>query len=219
VGGVGGLRLDGAMSGPVIGEDGVPRCPWGSGPGVMRDYHDTEWGTRVHGESAYFERLTLEAFQSGLSWLTILRKREAFRAAFASFDPAVVAGFDERDTERLMADASIVRNRAKIEAAIVNARAVVALHDAGESLSDLVWRHRPADQPVAATAGELPAGHTAESRALSRELKRRGFAFVGPTTAYSTMQACGVVNDHLAGCCVRAAVEVERASAIQSFVG
>jgi DNA-3-methyladenine glycosylase I len=205
--------------GLASGPDGHPRCWWSVGSADYTAYHDREWGRPVTGDRELYERLTLEAFQSGLSWLTILRKREAFRAAFASFDPAVVAGFDERDTERLMADASIVRNRAKIEAAIVNARAVVALHDAGESLSDLVWRHRPADQPVAATAGELPAGHTAESRALSRELKRRGFAFVGPTTAYSTMQACGVVNDHLAGCCVRAAVEVERASAIQSFVG
>ena len=157
---------------------------------------------------ALFERLSLEAFQSGLSWLTILRKREAFRAAFAGFDPAAVARFGPQDVERLLADAAIVRNRAKIEATIENARAVVALE---EPLTELVWRHAPEPRPAPRSFADVPAC-TPESVALARELKRRGLRFVGPTTAYATMQACGLVNDHLAACWVRDDVEADQRS-------
>jgi DNA-3-methyladenine glycosylase I len=184
--------------GPVVGEDGVARCPWGGGPGVMRDYHDSEWGNRVHGEAAYLERLTLEAFQSGLSWSTILNKRDAFREVFAGFDPEAIAAFGPDDEARLMADARIVRNRAKISAAIVNARATVALRDA-EGLEALVLSFAP-DDPPAPTSTEEMQTVSAESKALSKELKRRGFAFVGPTTMYALMEAIGIVDDHLEGC-------------------
>jgi DNA-3-methyladenine glycosylase I len=192
--------------GPVVGEDGVARCPWGGGPGLMRDYHDSEWGNRVHGEAAYLERLTLEAFQSGLSWLTILRKRPAFRAAFADFAIDEVAAFGPADVERLLGDAGIVRNRAKIEATIANAKATVALRENGPTLTELVWeRYRPPprDAPPQ-TFADVPS-QTPESKALAKELKKRGFRFVGPTTLYALMQACGVVDDHLADCPVRLA--------------
>jgi DNA-3-methyladenine glycosylase I len=163
----------------------------------------------VRDDNAMFERLCLEAFQSGLSWLTILRKREAFRAAFAGFRIEAVAAFGPRDSERLLADAGIVRNRAKIEAAIANARAALALDG---SLAELVWSHAPiGDRPAPEVLGDVPAT-TPESVALAKELKRLGFRFVGPTTAYAAMQACGVVNDHVAGCWVRAEVERERAA-------
>ncbi len=185
----------------------MQRCFGGDDP-LYRDYHDLEWGRPVRDERALYERLCLEAFQSGLSWLTILRKREGFRAAFAGFVPDAVAAFDDRDTERLLDDAAIVRNRAKIAAAITNARATVALREGG-GLAELVWSHAPPPRAAPASFAEVPA-LTAESRALARELKTRGFAFVGPTTAYALMQACGLVNDHLAGCVVRA--EVERAA-------
>jgi len=184
--------------GPVTGEDGVARCPWAGGPGVMRDYHDTEWGRPVAGESAYLERLTLEAFQSGLSWSTILNKRQAFREAFAGFDADVVAGYDEGDVARLMADARIVRNRLKVAAAITNARATVALREAG-GLESLVLSFRPDPSPAPATAEEL-ATVSPESKALAKELKRRGFAFVGPTTMFALMEAIGVFDPHLTGC-------------------
>jgi len=180
------------------------RC-FGDNDPLYRDYHDHEWGRPVRDEHALYERLSLEAFQSGLSWLTILRKREGFRAAFADFDPEAVASFDEQDKQRLMADAAIVRNRAKIAAAITNARATVALRDDG-GLVDLVWSYAPEPAPAPKSFATVPAS-TDESKALAKELKRRGFAFVGPTTAYATMQACGLVNDHLADCIVRAAVE------------
>ena len=184
--------------GPVTGEDGIARCPWAGGPGVMRDYHDTEWGRPVQGESAYFERLTLEAFQSGLSWSTILHKRDAFREAFAGFDAEAVAAFGDGDAARLMQDARIVRNRLKIAAAITNARATVALREAG-GLEALVLSFRPERPPAPASTEEL--GTTSpESVALSRELKRRGFAFVGPTTMFALMEAIGVFDPHLAGC-------------------
>jgi DNA-3-methyladenine glycosylase I len=150
-----------------------------------------------------YERLTLEAFQSGLSWLTILRKREGFRRAFAGFDIDAVAAFGDEDVARLLADAAIVRNRAKIEAAIVNARAAQRMREAGESLAELVWSHQPEVSTPPPRSAEDLAAVTAESKALARELKRRGLTFVGPTTVYSTMQACGVVNDHLAGCWCR----------------
>jgi DNA-3-methyladenine glycosylase I len=177
------------------------RC-FGDGDPLYERYHDTEWGVPVRGEHELFERVCLEAFQSGLAWITILRKRESFRAAFAGFDPEQVAAFDQADVERLLADAAIVRNRAKIDATIANARAVLALHDAGRTLSDLIWSHAPAERvrvPRAATFAEVPAA-TPESTALAKDLKRAGFRFVGPTTAYAAMQACGLVDDHLAGC-------------------
>ncbi len=183
----------------AVGPDGRPRCPWAvSGPDYLR-YHDEEWGRPVHGDAGLFERLCLEAFQSGLSWATILRKREGFRAAFAGFQPGAVAAYDDATVERLLTDAGIVRNRAKIEAAVTNARAVVALGDGG--LDAVVWAHAPAPRPRPATAADVPAT-TPESTALARELKRRGFRFVGPTTVYALMQACGLVDDHLAGCLV-----------------
>ena len=184
------------------GPDGVARCAWATSAPEYVAYHDEEWGRPVRGDDALFERLCLEAFQSGLSWLTILRKREGFRAAFAGFAIERVAAFGEADVARLMADAGIVRNRRKIEAAIANARAAQALAEAGESLSELVWSHRPPERPAPRGPADVPAT-TPESAALAKALKARGFAFVGPTTAYATMQACGLVNDHLAGCAAR----------------
>ena len=168
----------------------------------MRDYHDTEWGNRVHGEAAYLERLTLEAFQSGLSWSTILNKRDAFRSAFRGFDADVVAAFGPDDEARLMADAGIVRNRAKISAAIVNARATVELRDAADlqgGLESLVLSFAPAVPPAPASTEEMQTT-SAESTALSKELKRRGYAFVGPTTMFALMEAIGVFDPHLVGC-------------------
>ena len=188
------------MSAVVVGPDGLARCPWGVSPPDYAAYHDQEWGRRVSGDRALFERFSLEAFQSGLSWLTILRKREAFRAAFAGFDPEVVAGFGADDEARLMADAGIVRNRAKVRATIANARAVVALRDGG-GLEQLVLAHQPAPRRSGRPAGtdDVPAS-TAESVALAKALKRAGMTFVGPTTAYAAMQACGLVDDHLHDC-------------------
>jgi DNA-3-methyladenine glycosylase I len=178
------------------------RC-FGDGDPLYERYHDEEWGRPVRDERGLFERMSLEAFQSGLSWLTILRKREAFRAAFAGFEPDAVARFGDDDVERLLGDAGIVRNRAKIEATVANARATVALREDG-GLSELVWeRFRPAPRAAPPrTFAEVPS-QTPETVALAKELKRRGFRFVGPTTLYALMQACGVVDDHLAGCLVR----------------
>ena len=184
--------------GLVIGADGRPRCSWGASTPEYTTYHDTEWGQPVVGDDALFERMTLEAFQSGLSWATILAKRPAFREVFAGFDAAAVSGFDDADVERLMADARIVRNRAKILAAIANARAVLEL-DTG--LSDLLWSFAPESRPRPRSPAEVPAV-TPESTAMAKELKRRGFRFVGPTTAYALMQACGLVDDHIEGCLV-----------------
>ena len=186
------------MTDPGPAHDGRSRCPWADGSELYRDYHDREWGRPLRGSTALFERLTLEAFQSGLSWLIILRKRDNFRGAFAGFDIDTVAGFTDRDVARLMDDAGIVRNRAKIEAAITNARAVA---DLDVDLSDLLWSFAPPPRPRPAAIGDLPA-QTPESRAMARELKRRGFRFVGPTTAYALMQATGMVDDHLADCWV-----------------
>lgn len=183
----------------IVGDDGLARCRWGAEPEDYREYHDTEWGRPVRGESALFERVSLEAFQSGLSWLIILRKREAFREAFAGFDPQAVAAFEASDVARLMDDAGIVRNRRKIEATIANARALVSMHESGESLTELVWNCAPGPRPRPRRLSEVP-GACEESRALSAALKRRGFAFVGPTTMYAAMQACGLVDDHLSGC-------------------
>ncbi len=189
----------------VAGPDGLLRCPWGVAPDDYRAYHDEEWGRPVRGDRALFERLTLEAFQSGLSWLTILRRRPGFRAAFAGFDTARIAAFTEEDVARLLRDPGIIRNRQKIEATVANARVAADLAD-GE-LTDLIWSYAPdpATRPAPRGVGDVLAT-TPESTALSRELRRRGFRFVGPTTAHALMQACGLVNDHLADCRFRAPV-------------
>jgi DNA-3-methyladenine glycosylase I len=189
----------------------VKRC-WETADEAYNAYHDEEWGRPVLDERGLYERLCLEGFQSGLSWLTILRKREGFRAAFEGFDPDVVAGFGERDVERLLADASIVRHRGKIEAAVANARATVALRET-TPLHELFWSFRPAEHRPAAGTEDWQAS-TPESTALSKALKKAGFKFVGPTTVYAAMQACGVVNDHLADCWVRDVVEAERVRAL-----
>jgi DNA-3-methyladenine glycosylase I len=182
-----------------VGPDGVVRCGW---PGLThadyRDYHDREWGKPVHGETALLERLCLEAFQSGLSWLTILRKRPAFRTAFAGFDADAVAAFTEADVERLMADESIVRNRRKVEATITNARATVTLRESG-GLEELLWTHAPEPSPRPRGFADVPP-QTAESELLAKRLRKAGFVQLGPTTVYAAMQACGLVDDHLVGC-------------------
>jgi DNA-3-methyladenine glycosylase I len=176
------------------GADGLLRCSWaGSAPEYLA-YHDQEWGRPIHDDRGLYERLTLEAFQSGLAWITILRKRENFRAAFAGFDPSKVASFGEQDMARLMADAGIVRNRLKIEAAIANARAALDV-----PLGELIWSFAPEPRPRPRTRADVPAV-TPESTALAKALKKRGFRFVGPTTAYALMQACGLVDDHIEGC-------------------
>jgi DNA-3-methyladenine glycosylase I len=190
----------------VVGEDGLKRCSWGAAHDDYRAYHDQEWGRAVHGETRLFERITLEAFQSGLAWITILRKRENFRAAFLDFDAEKVAAFGEDDVARLLSDAGIVRNRAKIDAAIRNARAVLEVRSSVEGgLDALIWSFAP-DKPAPAPrrTGDVPAT-TPASTALAKGLKRHGFAFVGPTTAYAAMQACGLVNDHFVGCHARTA--------------
>ena len=181
----------------VVGADGLARTPWGDSSDLMRHYYDTEWGLPVRDEAGLFERLTLEAFQSGLSWATILRKRPAFREAFAGFDPDAVAAFGEGDVERLTDDARIVRNRRKVEATITNARATVALRAEG-GLVDLVWSFQPAETPTPRTFDEVPT-KSPESLALSKALRKEGFAFVGPTTMYALMEAVGIVDTHLLG--------------------
>lgn len=183
----------------VIGADDLARCPWGASAPEYFEYHDKEWGKPLRGDDALFERICLEAFQSGLSWLTILRKRPAFRTAFAGFVIAEVAEFGPDDVERLLGDAGIVRNRAKIDAAVANAKAAARLPD---GLTELIWSHAPEPGPAPVRTGEVPAV-TAESTALAKALKKSGFRFVGPTTAYALMQACGLVNDHLADCHAR----------------
>ncbi|MBU6245654.1 MAG: DNA-3-methyladenine glycosylase I [Actinomycetales bacterium] len=186
------------------GADGRPRCPWPLAAPDYVDYHDVEWGRAVHGDAPLFERLCLEGFQAGLSWLTILRRRPALRAAFAAFDPAAVAAFDDDDVTRLMADPGIIRNRAKVQAVIGNARALLAMQERqGDGCLDaLIWSARPARPgPRPSSLEEIPAS-TAESARLSAELRQHGFRFVGPITCYAAMQACGVVDDHLAGCFV-----------------
>ncbi|HXW47764.1 MAG TPA: DNA-3-methyladenine glycosylase I, partial [Streptosporangiaceae bacterium] len=181
------------------GPDGLPRCPWGLSAPEYLGYHDSEWGRPVRDDNGLFERLCLEGFQSGLSWLTILRKRENFRAAFRGFDIATVARFGSDDAARLLADPGIVRNRAKIQAAIANARAALSLDD---GLAELVWSFAEEPGPAPIRLADIPAS-TAASRALSKELRRHGFTFTGPVTAYATMQSCGIVNDHLADCYYR----------------
>jgi DNA-3-methyladenine glycosylase I len=182
----------------VVGPDGRSRCAWATSTPDYTAYHDDEWGRPVHGERALYERFTLEAFQSGLSWLTILRRREGFRAAFAGFDPDRVADYDQDDVARLLADTAIIRNRAKIAAAVTNARAVVRLREDG-GLDRLVWSFAPPPRPRPAALSDVPAV-TPESTALTKALRRQGFVFVGPTTAYAAMQACGLVDDHVDGC-------------------
>jgi len=189
-----------------MSDDGLVRCDWAVGkPGsadfeLYRDYHDTEWGQPLHGTTALFERMSLEAFQSGLSWLIILRKRENFRKAFKGFNPEKVARFSDEDVARLLADEGIVRNRAKIDATIANAR-VAAEMGSAEDLSELLWSFAPPARPRPVDGSEIPAV-TAESKAMAKELKRRGFRFVGPTTAYALMQATGMVDDHIRDCWV-----------------
>jgi DNA-3-methyladenine glycosylase I len=192
----------------VTGEDGKARCWWGASSPDYVSYHDEEWGRPVRGDDALYERLVLEAFQSGLSWITILRKRENFRAAFAGFAIDKVAQYGDADVERLMGDAGIVRNRAKIDAAIANAQAARALREAGESLTELIWSFAPEARPAPRGRADIPAV-TPESTALAKALKKRGFRFLGPTTAYASMQACGIVDDHLEGCYARMRGELE----------
>jgi DNA-3-methyladenine glycosylase I len=189
----------------VIGEDKLPRCPWGASTPELQSYHDQEWGRPVGDDDQVFEKLCLEGFQSGLSWLTILRKRDGFRRAFASFDPTVVAGFGDADVDRLLADTGIVRNRAKIRATITNAQATIGLRERRISLAALLWKHEP-DASRPPTSMRVLAGSTPESEALSAELREHGFRFVGPTTVYASMQSLGVVNDHLVGCHFREVV-------------
>src|SRR3954452_8397593 len=199
--------------GLIHGDDGVVRCFWGDSAPEYRAYHDDEWGRPVADDRRLFEKLCLEGFQSGLSWLTILRKRESFRRAFAGFDFDRVARFGDRDVERLLADASIVRHRGKIEATIDNARRAVELVEAEGSLAAYVWRFEPGAEtrPAHVTWEALSAiAKTPESQALAKDLKRRGWRFVGPTTVYAFMQAMGLVNDHLQGCWVRDEVEAAR---------
>jgi DNA-3-methyladenine glycosylase I len=199
------------------GPDGLPRCFWavGGAPEYVA-YHDEEWGRPVVTDDGLFERLTLEAFQSGLSWLTIMRKRPAFREAFAGFRAAAVAAFDDADRERLLTDAGIVRNRSKVDAAIANARAALPVIDEHGSLAAFFWRFRPKSHEAPRSRADFVAA-SPESAALAKELKRRGFRFVGPTTAYSLMQAAGILNDHVLGCCVRDEVEAGQLTAAARF--
>ncbi len=191
----------------VTGPDGKARCAWATSAPEYIAYHDDEWGQPVRDDDGLFERVALEAFQSGLSWLTILRKREGFRCAFAGFSIAKVALFDERDTDRLLADPGIVRNRAKIEATIANAQAALALP---EGLAALLWSFAPPARPRRQPGSGPAPAQTPESVALAKQLRKAGFRFVGPTTAYATMQAVGMVDDHLAGCCVPVARAASR---------
>lgn len=189
----------------IRGDDGVDRCAWGAAPDVYRQYHDGDWGRPLHGERALFQLLTLETFQSGLSWLTILRKRAAFVAAFDGFDPDAVAGYGDEESARLLTDAGIVRNRLKVAAAITNAKATVALREDGGldaffwSFADAARDERPAADWRPGSMADVPSS-TPVSKAMAKAFKARGFAFVGPTVAYAFMQSAGVVDDHLAGC-------------------
>jgi DNA-3-methyladenine glycosylase I len=193
----------------VVGPDGRSRCAWSLSAPEYVGYHDDEWGRPVLDDDRLYEKLCLEGFQSGLSWITILRKRDAFRRAFAGFDPERVARFTARDVQRLLRDAAIVRHRGKIEAAIANARATLEVQDDLGSLAALIWSFEPSRRGAPKHFDDLPST-TVESKALSKELLRRGFRFVGPTTVYSRMQACGIVDDHLARCNARQRCEAER---------
>jgi DNA-3-methyladenine glycosylase I len=199
--------------GVVVGDDGRARCWWASGDPLYRPYHDDEWGHPIDDETRLFEKLCLEGFQSGLSWLTILRKRDNFRRAFDGFDPRVVARYDDRDVDRLLADAGIVRHRGKILATITNAQRYLALVEETSSLAAYLWSFEPdpASRPRRLDRDALMTlDTTPESTALSKDLRRRGWAFVGPTTVYAAMQAMGIVDDHLEGCFARPIVEAER---------
>jgi DNA-3-methyladenine glycosylase I len=199
------------------GPDGHLRCWWGVGADdLYLRYHDEEWGRPITEDRGLFEMLTLEGFQAGLSWSTILRRREAFRAAFAGFDPAVVAGFGEADVTRLLGDAGIIRHRGKIEATVGNARAALVLAGESGSLAAYFWPRAVSGRPAPRALGDIP-GETVESRALSRDLKRRGFSFLGPTVVYAFMQAVGLVNDHADGCVVRPEVERQRRGLLGHF--
>ena len=191
------------MTGPVVGDDGMARCPWGDAPADYRAYHDDEWGRPVHGDSAIFERLSLEGYQAGLSWLTILRRRDAFRAAFADFDIAVVAGYDDADIERLASDTRLIRHRGKAEAVVSNARLLAQWQaEEGDGVLDaLVWSCASSLQPPR-TLADVPV-QTEQSRGLTQRLRARGWRFIGPTSAYAALQAMGVVDDHLEGCHAR----------------
>jgi DNA-3-methyladenine glycosylase I len=209
--------LPAEVAGVVEGEDGVARCWWGGGgeDAAYRAYHDDEWGLPVTDDVRLFEKLALEGFQAGLSWLTILRKREAFRRAFAGFDFRRVARYDARDVERRLGDASIVRHRGKIESTVNNARRAEELVEDAGSLAAFVWRFEPPEAsrpPVVTREALLELVHTPESRALAKELKRRGWTFVGPTTVYAFMQAMGLVDDHLEGCAARPGAEAARSA-------
>jgi DNA-3-methyladenine glycosylase I len=202
-------------AGILLGEDGVARCWWGGGDPLYRSYHDGEWGRPVADDRRLFEKLCLEGFQSGLSWLTILRKRENFRRAFERFEIDAVARFDAGSVDRLLGDAGIVRNRAKIEATVNNARRCVELRDEFGSFAAYVWGYEPdpgSRPPVLDYAALMGLNQSRESNAMSKDLRRRGWSFVGPTTAYAFMQAMGLVNDHLDRCDLRAVVEGDRAA-------
>lgn len=192
--------------GVIVGEDGVARCSWADSAPEYRAYHDREWGFPVADDVRLFEKLSLEGFQAGLSWLTILRKRPAFRSAFAGFDFEQIAAFDQRVVQRLLGDAGIIRHRGKIEAVINNARRALELVRTEGSLAHYAWSFEPEARAGRAARAEQPVSETAESKALSKDLKRRGWRFVGPTTAYAFMQAMGLVNDHRVGCDTRASV-------------
>jgi len=197
--------------GVTVGPDGRPRCRWADATDDYRAYHDTEWGFPVCDDIRLFEKLTLEGFQSGLSWLTILRKREAFRRAFAGFDFERVAGFGERDVQRLLADTGIIRHRGKIEAAVNNAGRVLELIAAEGSLAAYAWSFEPRPRPTPPSHAQLAAlAATTESAAMAKDLRHRGWRFLGPTTVYAFMQAMGLVNDHLGGCHTRSAVDAAR---------
>lgn len=193
------MAADPVVADGLVVEDGVARCWWYGGDEEYRDYHDHEWGRPVHDDRLLLEKLCLEGFQAGLSWLTILRKRPRFREVFAGFDPATVAGYGDVDVTRLLADPGIIRHRGKIEAAIANARATLQIQAHHDSLDEWIWRFAPDDHRRPATRDEVPAT-TPSSAALSKALKEEGFRFVGPTTAYAFMQAMGLVDDHLVGC-------------------
>jgi DNA-3-methyladenine glycosylase I len=185
-----------------LGTDGIARCWWPGDDPLYLAYHDNDWGRPVRDERELFEKLILDGAQAGLAWITILRKREGYRKAFEGFDPEVVAAYGRADVERLLGDPGIVRNRQKVAAAISNAQALLAMHDAGETLVDLVWSHQPASHPTLAAGADIPVT-SPEAEALSKALRDRGFKFVGPTIIYAFMQAVGVVNDHVEGCAFR----------------
>jgi DNA-3-methyladenine glycosylase I len=205
------------MTDVVTGEDGKARCRWGSSDERYRDYHDTEWGRPVTDERGLYEKLCLESLQSGLSWALILRKREEIREALAGFVPDAVAAFGSKDVEALLQDPRVIRNRRKLEAIVQNARATVAMRDE-RPLTELVWSFRPRRSREPRTYTDLPS-LSEESKQLAKELKRQGFAFLGPTTVYSTMQAVGLVNDHLAGCFVRSEVDDAQRGVQRRFTG